>query len=47
MYLQHVLSINEFITISFLKQILDHFHLFKEMSMKKRTTFHVVCHAPG
>ena len=29
----YVFSINEFFTINFLKQILYHFHLFKEMSM--------------
>ena len=32
-YLQYVFSINEIFTISLLKQILNHFHLFKEMSM--------------
>ena len=43
----YLFSINEFFTISFFKHILNRFHLFKEMSIKKSTTFHVVCHAPG
>ena len=40
-----VFSINEFFHHKLLKQILNYVHCFNEMSMCKRTRYHVVFHA--
>ena len=44
----YVFSINEFFTISFFKQILNHFHLLKEISnfVEINKFSHIVCHVP-